>query len=195
MGNLTQETLSFSGTVISVENGIVIQKVSGDGTYTGSRLSYRDSRGSPKDKTFTSKTLEMNPNVSASLLSLKPSDSFTAYYVKNGQYSNVVSIAKGTGSSAPATHNTTTTRTSEAPSKQGYSAAGPIKGNIVSNSVILATALHGKSTGIKELKSAALLLIELHAFLESKDIEAEIAALKTTPVVATATATDTEEAF
>lgn len=187
MTNEAQQVLTFSGTVISVENDIVIQKVNGSGTYTGSRLSYRDGRGSPRDKTFTSKTLEMNPNVAAALQALKPSEQFTVHYVKSGQYSNVVDITKG-ASSASKTSDAAASKTSN---DTGYSAAGPIKGNIVSNAVILATAINGKNTNKEHLESAAELLIGLHAFLESKDILAEIAARKTVH----SEASTTEEAF
>jgi len=198
--NDTAKTLSFTGTVIDVQNNIVIQKVNGTGTYTGTRLTYRDFKGGARDKTFTSKTLEMNPNVEAVLLGLKPNEDFTAYYVKNGDFSNVTEIVKGKQPYNPQATASTGKGLEPATTGMSSNTEGQIKGNIVSNAVALAIA-RSPSKGIVSsatLEIAADDVLLLHAYVESKSvaktIAEEVAKIKTAEA-AGPTATEQAEQF
>ena len=107
--------MQITGTVVSIENNVEIQKQAG-GVYQGSRLAYRDHMGAMKEQCFHNNSLKFNPNIKLALGNLNQGQTFTMVKEKEGEFWNVKSITTGgiqpTDSSSPETHAQTKAYTS-----------------------------------------------------------------------------------
>jgi len=95
--------MQITGTVVSVENNVEIQKQAG-GVYQGSRLAYRDHMGAMKEQCFHNNSLKFNPNIKLALGNLNQGETFTMVKEKEGEFWNVKSIT--TGGSQPTSSST-----------------------------------------------------------------------------------------
>jgi len=86
--------MNITGTVVSVELGIEIQKQAG-GVYQGSRLTYRDVAGSIKEQCFTAQTLKYSPAIKVALGNLSAGEQFNMVKEKEGEFWNVKSLTAG----------------------------------------------------------------------------------------------------
>jgi len=84
--------MEIKGKVIELEIDVLIKGQSG--TYSGSKLVYKDGNGKVQEKAFHENTFKYNAAFKEELTSLKAGDTFTAIAEKNGAYWNWVSISK-----------------------------------------------------------------------------------------------------
>lgn len=98
--------MEIKGKVIELEIDVLIKGQSG--TYSGSKLVYKDGNGKVQEKAFHENTFKYNAAFKDELTGLKAGDMFTAIAEKNGAYWNWVSISKdkpevATSAAKPAT--------------------------------------------------------------------------------------------
>jgi len=91
--------MNVLGQVISIDYDVQISK-NGGGFYPGSRLTYRDSEGSIKEKAFHANVFKFNKALKLQLQDLGPNDSFVMTMEKEGDFWNVMNISKGDGVSS-----------------------------------------------------------------------------------------------
>ena len=110
--------MNIIGTVVTIEHDVQIAK-SGGGSYTGTRLAYRDSSGSLKEQNFHEKALKFNKAVNNGLQELSPGDPFTIVKEKEGEYWNVKQVFKGSASPEQAPQASKTASSKPAPTSTG----------------------------------------------------------------------------
>jgi hypothetical protein len=93
--------MNVTGTIIAIENGVTIAK-QGGGSYTGTRMTYRDSEQAIKEKLFHSNVLKFNPSIKDGVSTLVSGDPFTMVLEKEGEFWNAKTLVKGSVAQAPA---------------------------------------------------------------------------------------------
>lgn len=93
--------MEIKGKVIELEIDVLIKGQSG--TYSGSKLVYKDGNGKVQEKAFHENTFKYNAAFKEELTGLKTGDTFTAIAEKNGAYWNWVSISKDKAETATST--------------------------------------------------------------------------------------------
>ena len=103
-----------SGTVVSVEHNIQIQK-NGGGEYPGSRLTYRDGAGAIKEKSLHANVLKFNPALKVQLNALSAGQAFDMEQIKEGEFLNVKSIVPSSTTTNEGKHSGTVQEAKTAP--------------------------------------------------------------------------------
>ena len=113
--------MNITGTCVSIENNVEIQKQAG-GVYTGTRLAYRDESGALKEQNFHNNALKFNPKLKVQLGNLAPNETFTMVKEKDGEFWKVMSITAGAPQQEDVTSSSTPAKgaTPAAPYKSTY---------------------------------------------------------------------------
>lgn len=167
---MSEET-SFVGKVHEVQFDVQIPYATKAGTYAGTLLLYTAGNDDIKRKAFTSKTLELHTNIREGLEGLKPGDYFKMTSYKKGKFSNVTDVHKV----IPGQDDPKPKSQSAGFSGGGSNVLGMIKGNTITNAVVLATHNAKGKVGYDDLVEAAHIILRVHGHLEESDIEALMA--------------------
>lgn len=87
--------MQLNGTVIAIELDTMITKADNSGQYPGWRLTYRTPDGKIQEIAKHANSLKFTKGLKSGLMSLSEGDKFVVVMEKNGQYNEIVSIAKG----------------------------------------------------------------------------------------------------
>ena len=89
--------------IVAIDHDQVIAK-NGGGSYKGTRITYRESDGSLKEKCIHSNALKYNPTLKNQLNEVKSGDDVTLVLEKEGDFWNLKEVTKGVPQSAVASN-------------------------------------------------------------------------------------------
>ena len=165
--------MTTSSHVMHIESAIFTElATSGGKILPGYLISGRDENNREKQERLFEFLVKKSPQLKQDLKDLQNAtlpQFYDLHSTSEGKFKTITRIVKAGGSATsptPVTHTPAPAANPHTKKTGGYDVQGAIKGNSVSNGVLIAIARHGCDVTIEQIEHAAREVLELHARLD-----------------------------